>query len=79
LPEVLSVRPDRDFESAEKDYSLDNVQLGRVSNLSAGPSRLFSEGNSKYWLVRMEKPTVEVVTKAQMVDYYDQILSKVLV
>ncbi|RZC82205.1 hypothetical protein C5167_044990 [Papaver somniferum] len=78
LPEVLSVRPDLDFESAEKDYSLENVQLSGVSNLSAGISRLFVEGNSKYWLVRMEKPTVEVVTKAQMVDYYAQILSKVL-
>ncbi|KAI3951082.1 hypothetical protein MKW92_044996 [Papaver armeniacum] len=64
LPEVLSVRPDRDFESVEKDYSLNDVQS--------------SGGNSKYWLVRMEKPTVEVVTKAQMVDYYAQILSKVL-
>ncbi|KAI3960701.1 hypothetical protein MKW92_008182, partial [Papaver armeniacum] len=61
-----------------KDYSLDNVQLGGVSNLSAGTSRLFSEGNSKYWLVRMEKPDVEVVIKAQMVDYYAQILTKVL-
>ncbi|RZC58511.1 hypothetical protein C5167_005810 [Papaver somniferum] len=75
LPEVLFVRPDRDFESAEKDYSLENVQLGGVWNLSAGTSRLFSEGNSKNWLVRMEKATVEVVTKAQMVDYYTQILS----
>ncbi|KAI3859887.1 hypothetical protein MKX03_012430, partial [Papaver bracteatum] len=78
LPGVLSVSPDRDFESAEKDYSLDNVQLGRVSNLIAGPSRLFSEGNSKYCLIRMEKSTVQVVTNAQMVDYYAQILSKVL-
>ncbi|XP_026379311.1 organelle RRM domain-containing protein 1, chloroplastic-like isoform X2 [Papaver somniferum] len=76
LPEVLFVRPDRDFESAEKDYSLENVQLGGVWNLSAGTSRLFSEGNSKNWLVRMEKATVEVVTKAQMVDYYTQILSR---
>ncbi|KAI3878971.1 hypothetical protein MKW92_028647, partial [Papaver armeniacum] len=78
LPEVLSVRPDRDFKSAEKDYSLDTVQLGGLSNLSVGTPRLFSEGNFKYWLVKMEKPTVEVVTKAQMVDYYAQILSKVL-
>ncbi|OVA03584.1 RNA recognition motif domain [Macleaya cordata] len=78
LPEVLSVRPDPDFESVEKDYSLGNVQLGRVSNSNDGISRLFSEGNSKYWLVRMEKPAVEVVTKAQMVDYYAQILTKVL-
>ncbi|KAI3961007.1 hypothetical protein MKW92_048147 [Papaver armeniacum] len=78
LPEVLSVRPDRDFESAEKDYSLNDVQSSGVSNSNAGISRLFAEGNSKYWLVRMEKPTVEVVTKAQMVDYYAQILSKVL-
>ncbi|XP_026421590.1 organelle RRM domain-containing protein 1, chloroplastic-like [Papaver somniferum] len=76
LPEVLSVRPDRDFESAKKDYSLDIVQLGGVSNLSAGTSRLFSEGNSKYWLVRMEKPTVEVLQKRKwwitMLKYYQR-------
>ncbi|KAF9594362.1 hypothetical protein IFM89_030491 [Coptis chinensis] len=34
--------------------------------------------NSKYWIVRMDKPSVEVVTKAQMVDHYAQVLTKVL-
>ncbi|KAJ1280878.1 hypothetical protein BS78_04G265800 [Paspalum vaginatum] len=33
---------------------------------------------NEFWLVRMEKPGVEVVTKAQMVDHYTQILMKVL-
>ncbi|KAK7851816.1 organelle rrm domain-containing protein 1, partial [Quercus suber] len=32
----------------------------------------------KHWLVRMDKPGIGVVTKAQMVDYYAQILTKVL-
>ncbi|KAK8967458.1 hypothetical protein KSP40_PGU014251 [Platanthera guangdongensis] len=34
--------------------------------------------NYEYWIVRMQKPGVETVTKAQMVDYYAQILEKVL-
>ncbi|KAK1277484.1 hypothetical protein QJS04_geneDACA019676 [Acorus gramineus] len=59
LPGVLSVRPDVDFESAEKDYS-------------------FSGGDAKHWVVRMEKPGVGVITKAQMVDFYVNSLTKVL-
>ncbi|PRQ56593.1 hypothetical protein RchiOBHm_Chr1g0338951 [Rosa chinensis] len=39
---------------------------------------LFPHGNTKHWLVRMDKPGIGVVTKAQMVDYYAQILTKVL-
>ncbi|XP_042509977.1 organelle RRM domain-containing protein 1, chloroplastic isoform X2 [Macadamia integrifolia] len=78
LPEVLSVRPDPDINSSKKDYSFSDLQLGRLSNSEGGTSLLFPGGNSKYWLVRMEKPAVEVVTKAQMVDYYVQILTKVL-
>ncbi|XP_040959385.1 organelle RRM domain-containing protein 1, chloroplastic isoform X2 [Gossypium hirsutum] len=39
---------------------------------------LFPAGNTKHWLVRMDKPGIGVVTKAQMVDYYTQILTKVL-
>ncbi|KAF8397843.1 hypothetical protein HHK36_016768 [Tetracentron sinense] len=78
LPEVLSVRLDQDVESIDKDYSFSNHQLGHLSNSNGGTSPLFLVGNSKYWLVRLEKPAVEVVTKAQMVDYYAQILTKVL-
>ena len=39
---------------------------------------LFPVGNSKHWLVRIGKPAVGVVTKAQIVDYYVQILTKVM-
>jgi hypothetical protein len=39
---------------------------------------LFPAGNSKHWVVRMDKPVVGVVTKAQIVDHYAQILTKVM-
>ncbi|OMP14092.1 hypothetical protein COLO4_00312 [Corchorus olitorius] len=73
LPEVLSVKPDPDYISNKKDYASSNM-----FNSGVGSLRLFPSGNTKHWLVRMEKPGVEVVTKAQMVDYYTQILTKVL-
>ncbi|PIA45080.1 hypothetical protein AQUCO_01700550v1 [Aquilegia coerulea] len=75
LPEILSIRPDRDVDSLEKNYSFSNLPL---DSLSSGTTQLFAERNSKYWLVRMDKPSVEVVTKAQMVDHYTQVLTKVL-
>ncbi|XP_010244429.1 PREDICTED: uncharacterized protein LOC104588267 [Nelumbo nucifera] len=78
LPEVLSVRPDPDIDSSEKDYSFSSFPLSNPSNSNGVAPLLFPEGTSKYWLVRMEKPGVEVITKAQMVDYYAQILTKVL-
>ncbi|GMH13248.1 hypothetical protein Nepgr_015089 [Nepenthes gracilis] len=74
LPGVLSVRPDPDVNLFEKDYSHSKLQL----ESGGGNELLFPEGNSKQWLVRMDKPTVGVVTKAQMVDFYVQILTKVL-
>lgn len=77
LPEVLSVRPDPDFNSVKKDYS-SIIRLGGLSNSNTGSTKLFPAGNSKHWLVRMDKPTIGVVTKAQMVDHYVQILTKVL-
>ncbi|XP_077236124.1 RNA-binding (RRM/RBD/RNP motifs) family protein [Tasmannia lanceolata] len=77
LPGVLSVRPDTDFESVKKDYSVSNFLLGHLEKSNGGTSQLSSGGDSKYWLVRMEKPSVEVVSKAQMVDYYAQTLTKV--
>ncbi|XP_020965989.1 uncharacterized protein LOC107618435 isoform X4 [Arachis ipaensis] len=65
LPGVLLVRPDPDFSSSEKDYSLSSGQEGLLSN-------------SKHWLVRIDKPAVGIVTKAQIVDYFVQILTKVM-
>ncbi|KAI4352932.1 hypothetical protein L6164_007138 [Bauhinia variegata] len=78
LPGVLSVRPDPDFNSLEKHCGSSNGQADNLSNLQMGPTFLFPAGNSKHWLVRMDKPGIGVVTKAQIVDYYAQILTKVL-
>ncbi|KAK7268393.1 hypothetical protein RIF29_21091 [Crotalaria pallida] len=78
LPGVLSVRPDLDFNSSKKDYSLSSDQAVFPSKLQTETNMLFPAGNSKHWLVRMDKPGVGVVTKAQIVDYYAQILTKVM-
>ncbi|CAK8573058.1 unnamed protein product [Lathyrus sativus] len=55
VPGVLSVQPDHNFESENKNYE-----------------------DSNHWIVRMDKPSVGVVTKAQIVDHYAQILTKVI-
>ncbi|KAF7820367.1 organelle RRM domain-containing protein 1, chloroplastic [Senna tora] len=80
IPGVVSVKSDPDFNSAEKDYSYrsSNVQEDNFSKLQTGVNLLFPSGNSKHWLVRMDKPGVGIVTKAQVVDYYAQILTKVI-
>lgn len=77
LPGVLSVRPDPDYDSEEKDYS-SSVQLSDLSNSQIGSRLLFPARDTKHWLVSIDKPGIGVVTKAQMVDYYAQILTKVL-
>ncbi|KAI9157469.1 hypothetical protein LWI28_023080 [Acer negundo] len=78
LPEVLSVRPDSDYNSEKKNYSCSNIQFSNLPESQIGRSSLFPVGSTKYWVVRMDKPWVGVVTKAQMVDHYSQILTKVL-
>lgn len=78
LPGVLFVRPDPDFDSMNKDYSSKHSSDQLSNSHMQSSNYLFPTRNSKYWLVRMDKPTVEVVTKAQMVDYYVHILIKVL-
>ncbi|XP_030451082.2 organelle RRM domain-containing protein 1, chloroplastic [Syzygium oleosum] len=76
VPGVLAVRPDPDHVSAIKDYS--DRQPGYLSDPNIGSPWLFPLGTTKQWLVRVDKSGVGVVTKAQMVDYYAQILAKVL-
>jgi len=78
LPGVLLVRPDPDFKSLKKDYSLSRDQAVHPSGLQTITNMLFPAGKSKHWLVKMDKPGVGVVTKAQIVDYYAQILTKVM-
>ncbi|GMY23413.1 organelle RRM domain-containing protein 1, chloroplastic-like isoform X4 [Fagus crenata] len=78
LPGIFSVKPDPDYSSVKKDYSSSIIQSSYLSSSQIGSTLLFPVGNTKYWLVRLDKPGVGVVTKAQMVDYYAQILTKVL-
>lgn len=78
MPRVLSVIPDPDFESMVKDYSYTNGQLSSPSTSYTEGSSLFPAGTSKHWLVRMARPSVGVIRKGPVVDYYVQVLTKVL-
>lgn len=62
----------------KKDYSFSKLQVNDVSTTHVGGNALFAAGSTEHWLVRMDKLGVGVVTKAQMVDHYAQILAKVL-
>ncbi|KAI7730031.1 hypothetical protein M8C21_019982 [Ambrosia artemisiifolia] len=75
LPEVLSIKPDPDFNSVQKDYSDPNAASG--SNNDVFPP-LFPGGTSKHWVVRVEMPESRVINRAHLVDYYTEILAKVL-
>jgi hypothetical protein len=78
LPGVLSVRMVKGDASEKDNLSsrLSPASLASFSNAACNQSS--SSEKSEFWLVRMEKPGVEVVTKAQMVDHYTQILMKVV-
>lgn len=78
LPGVLSVRPDPDFHIVRKDSSYYKVQPNPPSISYNESSWLLPPDNLKHWLVRTEKPLVGVMEKSQVVDYYVQILSKIL-
>lgn len=86
LPGILSVMPDPDFDSVVKDYSrakvhhLDgpSISLSDSDSDDSDVSLLFPIGTSKHWLVRADKPPGGIISKAQVVDYYVQILTKVL-
>nr|CAB3450979.1 unnamed protein product [Digitaria exilis] len=76
MPGVLSVQPDTGHIS-DMDNNTSSLSTANHVSTSDGASKSTS-GKNEFWLVRMEKPGVEVVTKAQMVDHYTQILMKVL-
>lgn len=70
------------FSSSSSSISC-NSSFTRIAATNTQPSisqtdMLFPAGNSKHWIVRMDKPAVGVVTKAQIVDHYAQILTKVM-
>ncbi|KAD2804705.1 hypothetical protein E3N88_38082 [Mikania micrantha] len=69
LPEVLSIKPDPDFSSVQKDYSGPNAE---------SVSSLIPAGSLKHWVVHVEMPESRVITRAQLVDYYTEMLTKVL-
>ncbi|KAL9224703.1 hypothetical protein vseg_000714 [Gypsophila vaccaria] len=74
-PGVLSVKPDRDASSINKDYSYNfNIE----ENSSSPPTALLFPEGSKNWLVCVEKPSAIFSSKVQMIDYYVGILTKVL-
>ncbi|XP_022678742.1 organelle RRM domain-containing protein 1, chloroplastic isoform X2 [Setaria italica] len=76
MPGVLSVQPDMGQRSQMDNDSL-SLSTANLVSIGDGASKS-SSGKNEFWLIRMEKPGVEVVTKAQMVDHYTQILMKVL-
>ncbi|XP_022134478.1 organelle RRM domain-containing protein 1, chloroplastic isoform X2 [Momordica charantia] len=73
VPGVISIKPDPNVSSIE-DYGSSTPR----PNPQNGGRLLFPSGSTKHWLVRIDKPGIGVVTKAQMVDYYVEILTKVL-
>ncbi|GMY23584.1 organelle RRM domain-containing protein 1, chloroplastic-like isoform X6 [Fagus crenata] len=66
VPGVFSVRTDPDYSSVKKDYSSSIIQSSYLSSSQIGSILLFPVGNTKHWLVRLDKPGVGVVTKAQI-------------
>ncbi|CAL1404349.1 unnamed protein product [Linum trigynum] len=76
LPGVLSVMPDPNSNSTKKTSALSAGLEDSFNPLTS--MWLFPPGTSKHWLVRTTTPGIGVVTKAQVVDYYTQILTKVL-
>ncbi|XP_042068445.1 organelle RRM domain-containing protein 1, chloroplastic-like isoform X1 [Salvia splendens] len=78
VPGVLSVKPDPDVDSTQKDYSYPSIELSTDSKPLLGSTLLFPAGTTKQWLVRMERPAIGAIRKAQVVDYYVQVLMRVL-
>ncbi|CAM8958054.1 unnamed protein product [Rhodiola kirilowii] len=78
LPGVLSVRPVHNLGSSDKDYSSSTANVRNLAYTVGSSIKLFPNGNTKHWLVRIAKPTIRVVTKAQMVDHFLQLLTKVM-
>ncbi|GER53023.1 RNA binding protein [Striga asiatica] len=80
VPGVLTVKPDPDLDSTQKDYSLPKFELTAELTNSPfnGRTLLFPAGTTKHWLVRMNRPAIGAIRKAQIVDYYVQVLMRVL-
>lgn len=77
MPGVLAVQMVKG-DVSEKDNLSSSISPANLASFSDAACNHSSSEKSEFWLVRMEKPGVEVVTKAQMVDHYTQILMKVV-
>lgn len=77
MPGVLTVKMVKG-DASEKDNLSPSLSPANLASFSDAACNHSSSKKSEFWLVRMEKPGVEVVTKAQMVDHYTQILMKVV-
>nr|BAK08298.1 predicted protein [Hordeum vulgare subsp. vulgare] len=77
MPGVLAVRMVKG-DVSEKDNPSSSISPANLASFSNAACNNSSSEKSEFWLVRMEKPGVEVVTQAQMVDHYTQILMKVV-
>ncbi|KAI3458864.1 hypothetical protein Pfo_015527 [Paulownia fortunei] len=78
MPGILSVKSDPDLDSTQKDYSYSKSELNTESSPFYGSTLLFPAGTTKRWLVRIDRPAIGVIRKAQVVDYYVQVLMRVL-
>lgn len=78
VPGVLSVKPDPDVDSTQKDYTSSGIELNTDLRPFCVSTLLFPSGTTKHWLVRMERPAIGAIRKAQVVDYYVQVLMRVL-
>lgn len=78
MPGVISVKPDPDLDSTQKDYSCPKIDLVTGSVPFCGSTLLFPAGTTKHWLVRIERPAIGAMRKAQVVDYYVQVLMRIL-
>lgn len=75
---VLSVSRDSEINEVKKDHESTKFFF-QQSNTNTSASKFSpSVGKCVHWLVKMDKPGVEIVTKAQMVDYFANALTKVL-
>ncbi|KAK4480412.1 hypothetical protein RD792_013485 [Penstemon davidsonii] len=75
MPGVLSIKPDPNSDSVQRDYNLSKIELNPQSSQL---SWLFPARTTKHWVVRMGRPSVGVMRKASVVDYYVQVLMRVL-
>ncbi|XP_051143251.1 organelle RRM domain-containing protein 1, chloroplastic [Andrographis paniculata] len=77
VPGIKLVRPDPHYDSEQKDYSFSKMEFN-IESTSYESTLLFPSGTAKHWTVRLERPAIGGIRRAQLVDYYVQVLTRVL-